>query len=543
MAEAFVIFGAVGTAIGLLNLARQGFDSLVKTYKEFRDAGQTIVDIQRKFENTCYLIKQWNDFWMIGKPTADEELTAFWGEEGCHLIRQQLATIDAKCEDLAAVLNPFLSAVHGHQLSRNELDRARSRLKERVPRKAQRNSQNDESYLQIRILEEHVTNATSLGKKAKLVLRSSDKLRNYLESLQCEYDELGRIVDAAWRGKHPTVVWNVSTHKQRWLIALDETRSPIVSAARRDRKETMDLHTFCLRTIETLDLELNLLKAPTGTARMRCFHMMIPRPHQGTQLQVCAELASEASPPVCTAFSDACQIAESRGRCVFRAGVVVPVHQLRSSEPLAPHFSLSKSSAPLNMDQYHKFNLRRKLNRMSLAERLDLAYRVVESGLLLIGTPWLSALGSTTITCLKISGEVPRYVLGIKEGAQDCPQQRLPEGIGKINLHIFAIGIVLVELALGAIVSHVEIHESTVCLVKIEIESAGQRLSSLHRTARQVRSELGDLYAEAVEFCLQDPLRAPNRTWAEGVMYDPTASEEEISVALLDLFYKNVFLK
>lgn len=546
VAEAFVIFGAIGTAISLLNLARQGFDSLVETCKEFRDAGQTIVDIQRHFNNTYFLIKQWNDFWMIDHRTNDEELTAFWGDEGRDRIKEQLAAIDTKCEDLAAILNPFLSATHGHQLSDKEWKRARRRLEKRTLRKGHGNNQNSDLFFEIRVLEEHVKNATTLGKKAKFVLRSSDKLQKYLGELQDEYDELLRIVDRAWRWKNPAVDLNVSTQKERWLIALEETCRPIANAAKNDRKEIVKLHNFCLRTMETLDLELNLLKAPTETtSRIRCFPMIVAWPQGGTYLQVCAEPTKETRPQVastwCTAFSDACSIIERGGECVFRADVVIPTHQLRPSEPLPAHFSLTRSSVLGNLDQCSKFSLSHKLVRMPKAERLDLAYKVVESGLLLLNTPWLSALGCKTITRFKISGEVPKYVLGITGGTQDCPQQRLPEGIYPLNPHIFAIGVLLVELALGATVSGVEIYSSRVCLAILGLTE--HRLSSLQRAVRQVRNECGDSYAEAVEFCLQDPITAPNDKWAGGVMYDPTSSEEEISVELLHLFYKNVFLK
>lgn len=523
-----MIFGAVGTAIALLNLARQGFDSLLTISKDIRSAGQTIVDIKRQFDNIYFLIKQWEKFWITDSPTTtDEELIVFWGEEGWRLIRQQLDTIDAKCKDLAALLKPFLSADHAHSISDHEWEIARARLETRAPPQA------------------HVTNATTLGKKAKFVLKASDKLRNYLKSLQDESNQLQRIVDDAWREQHPTVDWKVSTHQQRWLIALKETRSPIARAAKRDRKEIMDLHPFCLRTMEALDLELNLLKNTAEIPRVRCFHMIRAWPPGGVHFQVCAELAKEVLPEVartcCTAFSDACKIAMRRGECVFRTTTMVPTHQLRLSEPPPVHFNLRRSSPHLYPNQYSKFSLSRKLEHMLIAERLDLAYKVVESSLLLLDTPWLSALGSRTISRFERSGELPKYVLGIGEGIQDSVQQRLPEGIGSLNLHIFAIGVLLIELALATVVSHVEIYKSTVCLVKTE--SKNLRLSSLRRAISQVRNEMGALYAEAVEFCLQDPTTAPNRAWAEGVMYDPTANEEEISEELLGLFYTNVFLK
>ena len=261
----------------------------------------------------------------------------------------------------------------------------------------------------------------------------------------------------------------------------------------------------------------------------------------GMHLQVCAELIRREVPPhVVTTFSNACRVAKNGGQGVFRASVAIPAHQYPPSESLRAHFSLRRSSPLLDMNQYSTFSLSSKLNHMHVAERLDLAYKVVESGLLLLDTPWLSALGSNTITRLKISGKIPKYFLGIQGGIQDCVQQRLPNGLDRVHIHIFAIGVLLVELALCTIVSDVEMHQYVVCLV--QTKSRIRRLCSRQGAVRQVREQWGYIYAEAVQFCLQDPSMAPNHTWDE-VVHDPIASEKEVSEALLGLFYKNVFLK
>lgn len=399
------------------------------------------------------------------------------------------------------------------------------------------NHENSELFLPIRLREEHVASTQTLSNRADFVFKSSDKLRNYLEELQREYEALGLLVEAGWREKHPTVALNMSTHVQRRLIALEETLGPIVLAAKETRKETRNLHLFCLRTMEALDLGLNLLKTTTATSQIRCFQMIIARPQDrthGTHLQVCAELA-KPSDDVAGTFSDACTSAERTGRCVLRADVEDPAYRRRPT-----HFSL-ESLQLLRWGQYSKSNLSCKLYGMPLAQRLDLAYQVVESGLLLLGTPWLSALGSNTICLTTESDKVPRYVLDI---IKESSQQSLPEKFRYVNRDIFAISVLLVELALRRNFSGIGFYASRVCLV--EADSTGQqpRRCSLQSAVRQVRVEWSDSYAEAVEFCLQDPLRFTlNNKWEEGIVEDTLSNPDEISIALLDPFYKNVFLK
>ena len=66
---------------------------------------------------------------------------------------------------------------------------------------------------------------------------------------------------------------------------------------------------------------------------------------------------------------------------------------------------------------------------------------------------------------------------------------------------------------------------------------------SLRKVVHHVQARLGEEYSEAVKFCLQDPKSAPNRQWQGGVLYDPTYTEEEVSVELLDLFYSEAFIR
>ena len=74
-------------------------------------------------------------------------------------------------------------------------------------------------------------------------------------------------------------------------------------------------------------------------------------------------------------------------------------------------------------------------------------------------------------------------------------------------------------------------------------EPEGPKWSSLRRVVSEVKKSIGADYSQAVEFCLQDPIYARNSKWENNILGDPTRSEEEKSVALLDLFYNNVLIK
>ena len=82
----FEIYGAVGTSIALLNMARQGFQSLKKDYKDYKKFGQKVARTQRNCEHAYYLIEEWSKYWDLNERRSDEWYRACWGVPGWHLI-------------------------------------------------------------------------------------------------------------------------------------------------------------------------------------------------------------------------------------------------------------------------------------------------------------------------------------------------------------------------------------------------------------------------------------------------------------------------
>ncbi len=200
-------------------------------------------------------------------------------------------------------------------------------------------------------------------------------------------------------------------------------------------------------------------------------------------------------------------------------------------------FSLSKRAS--HVGQLDLSRLSVQLVSLVAAERLELAYSVVETGLILFGTSWLSAISSTALKRFKSKQKPPRYVLDINE-RYNLLQTRL-EHQKSLHRYIFTIGIILVEIALQAMIQ--DLRRSQSGLEILIGGSEGVKWRSPSHVASLVRAEFGTAYSEAVEFCLQDPVLASNRLWKGGVLYDTTRSQEQISMELLDLFYSNVLIK
>ena len=57
MATGFEVFGAVAAAIALLNLARQGFQSLAESLKQYKKYGSHIQDVVRRCDILYHNIK------------------------------------------------------------------------------------------------------------------------------------------------------------------------------------------------------------------------------------------------------------------------------------------------------------------------------------------------------------------------------------------------------------------------------------------------------------------------------------------------------
>ena len=96
-------------------------------------------------------------------------------------------------------------------------------------------------------------------------------------------------------------------------------------------------------------------------------------------------------------------------------------------------------------------SLKFQMASLVTAERLELAYSVVETGLILLETPWTSALGNTSLKRFKASQQPPRYLIDIKERS-NLVRTRFSNERGHLHLYILTVGVALVEIALLTVI-------------------------------------------------------------------------------------------
>ncbi|KAM0795311.1 hypothetical protein BDR22DRAFT_826164 [Usnea florida] len=553
----FEMFGAVGTSIALLNMARQGFESLKNDYKEYKKYGQSVIKSHRSCEQMCYLIEAWSSFWDLNVRRSDEWYKAYWSERGWEQIQQQLAAVLIQCEDLAAIIDKALPENIYHQISKADKERIKRHLDERAPRNPRqhgprlhpverfarmlRNKIKNDAWaaktIEIRILEEHITKATKVTKKAKYILISSDQLQTYLKNLEEEFKKLERLAEAAWRERHGTDYRVSKTDKQ--IIALTETHKYILRQAKTQREETKALHHCCISTLESSKLELSLLDGSPPEEKSKAFRIFVPQPGRNVHLEVVTRILGDSAPTNeikwRNDFSSACEEAHRGGQCLLWTFLEVKSGRV-ASRPRT-WFSVSKAPSPLYDNEPSMSDFSVRLRDMTIAQKLELAYSVVESSLILLGTPWLSALSSHTLKQYRIKHrQPPRYVLSIKETAPGLIQDQFQLKKGALELCIFRVGTLLAEIALGEVVRKFKKTDSGLQLVITDHETKAQRSCSPHLIVNRVKRAIGTSYSEAVGFCLQDP-------WEPGTSYDSSFNEEEQAMELLEVCFHNILVK
>ena len=553
----FEIFGAVGTSIALLNMARQGFESLKNDYKEYKRYGQSVIRSHRSCEQMCYLIEAWSSFWDLNVQRSDEWYKAYWSERGWEQIQQQLAAVLIQCEDLAAIIDKALPENIYHQISKADKERIKRHLYERAPRNPRqhdphlhlverfagmlRNKIKNNAWaaktIEIRVLEEHITNATKVTKKAKYILISCDQLQTYLKNLEEEFKKLERLAEAAWRERHGTDYRVSKTDKQ--VIALTETHKYILRQAQSQREETKALHHCCISTLESLKLELSLLDGSPPEKTSKVFRILVPQPGRNVHLEVVTRILGNSAPTNEVKwrddFSSACKEAHRGGQCLL--WTLPGVKSGRVASRQKTWFSVSNAPSPLYDSEPSMSNCSVRLRDMTIAQKLELAYSLVESSLILLGTPWLSALSSHTLQQYRIEHrQPPRYVLSIKETAPGLIQDHFQLNRGALELCIFRVGTLLAEIALGEVVRKFKKTDSGLQLFITDHETRAQRSCSPHLIVNKVKKAIGTSYSEAVGFCLQDP-------WEPGTSYDSSFTEEEQAMEVLELCFHNILVK
>ena len=574
MATGFEILGAITGAITLLKTAKDAYQSLVKTYQGYTEIGHRIVQVRKLFELNSFNIETLIELNGFNLETTDRLYKAFWGEEGWELIRNVLADIQAKCDDLKATVDKELTSTATHdQLAEPDRKRAQARVEKsarylkhpkwsflkRSMRSGERRgsmkicdkdeSDKDKRIEKLQAQEEYVKKTTNVSVKIKFILSTSDKLESRLKSLEEDVRRFKELLENAWARQHHSIDYK-TPYRRRRLAALAKEHDRVLQEAMEKRAEIKALYSCCSTAPRTLWLDVDLLERNTAGHLCKRFRFFLPSFDQDLRLEVSTDILHEqpslGEEPQDN-FLDACKKAHVKGVgllwTLMDTDQGLPDH--RRENHGKTWFRLCKHSEPLQAGQSKIFSLSVSLNTLLKAERIELAYQFAQSGLLLLGTSWLEAIGSNNLGRYKADEKPPRYILAFNRIHQSVLSRALLQNAQRekkdIHLYTFAIGACLVEIALQNRIVEIKLSSSE-RLIQI-MESGTRRSLSARQVIKRVKEEMGDEYSEAVEFCFQDPKFASNREWKGDVLHNKHFTEEEISVELLDLFFNSVFVK
>lgn len=169
------------------------------------------------------------------------------------------------------------------------------------------------------------------------------------------------------------------------------------------------------------------------------------------------------------------------------------------------------------------------VGRLSLSARLELAYKLVECGFYLLGTPWLASLSSKRLRKMETSDHQPYYILEIQTLDLDDLFFEDPEALSE-HSQLFRIGLLLLEIALS----------NPDYSFPVTSSDSGPSTSQLLPLVEQA---MGSQYCKATAFCLESG-RSRSEFGRPDKYQDPEDTGWNTHLRdLLQDYYSQVFLR
>ena len=396
----------------------------------------------------------------------------------------------------------------------------------------------------------HTTKSKSRWKAAVRVLRSKQQSSESLKELQKLAAALSRSIDQLW-------IYSETVFDSLHGILAHETKLPerekLLTLALQSRAGSLDLHTRCSDSTVDCCLEIDLLDAGSpslhtsnrqGCPSGRLFYHLFAEA-RGFPQEI-KELTVENIPECDESESVNDEVVESNEQDLQlfkpQSGTgtkKIMVSRHGSNPPSCLILPRTVGTMFLETKPENLANLLTTLEKatnlstvehFSMGAKVELAYKVIECGFFLIGTPWFSSLSSKNISRLRSLGQ-KRHSFILEVQTVD-PYDLLFDDPGALaeTSQLFRIGILLMEIALD------EPNPSS------RIENYGhdaERISKLPL----IEQSMGTQYCKATAFCLQH--RQPKNRFRGPEKYqDDNFDEWESYLAefLLE-YHSQVFLR
>ena len=156
--------------------------------------------------------------------------------------------------------------------------------------------------------------------------------------------------------------------------------------------------------------------------------------------------------------------------------------------------------------------------------KVGLAFKVVECGLYLLGTPWLASLNSKRLRRMETQKRTS-FVLEVQTLDIEDLYFEDPSALSEYT-QLFSIGLVLAEIALSDETNSASFHDPELRKSKI---------------LPLVERSMGSLYSGATAFCLQERRSAPNFERPEKYKYPEETGWTSFLTELLEDYHAQVF--
>ena len=166
---------------------------------------------------------------------------------------------------------------------------------------------------------------------------------------------------------------------------------------------------------------------------------------------------------------------------------------------------------------------------LPFSARIDLAFKLVECALFLLGTPWLASLNSKRLQRINMKDGRQPYVLEVQTLDLEELSFEDPEALAEPS-QLFRIGVLLVEIALSN-------PEHSVPTGTQELDLRTSKMLTL------VQQSMGPQYCKATAFCLRDRRSTSYFGLPEKYRYPEKTGWKSYLLELLEDYHAQVFLR
>ncbi|KAL8744467.1 MAG: hypothetical protein Q9190_003296 [Brigantiaea leucoxantha] len=448
----------VAQASTVLSLAIHTSDRILR----LRDQQYNVRQLELDIDVSLQKFKAWQKTWSPDENHLDVSAEALWGVKGWTHIRRMLDEIIRTSRSIAEYLEEL------------------KRIEERTPR--------------------------SKWRKAYRAIQAKQGPSSKMQQLQSRSTTLTRAVDELWI--YSETVFD-SLHGIFSLESKVPERDRLLHTALRSRPSSLELYSRC--SISTLNCSLEMDLLDSGLADHKAlstpyeaplsvfYHLVAQSREAHGRLQKMTIESVELKPEM-----EDVLIQDMENLQLFKPTVkhgtvlvaVAPRGSAQSSYLRIPQDHIqpvnlrsSPESLAKVLDRLHSANLTTK-EHLSTGAKVELAFKVIECGFFLLGTPWFASLSSKNLVQLKNTKRTDHsfcletQTLDLEDLLYDDP------GALAETSQLFRLGVLLMEIALD----EPDLYSRS--------DETGQEADRIRKLPR-VEQSMGAQYCKATAFCLQ----------------------------------------